>query len=159
MKTIRRAIRDSHKGSFRIIEFNVLGNHLHLIAAAGGAQALGKGMQGFEVRLVRRLNKVLKRTGSLFATRYHARSLESPRDVRNTLRYVLCNRKHHAAEKKFDKFWIDPFSSAPWFTGWAAPVLPRHRVDELRPTAEATVWLLTTGWRRHGPLRFDERPA
>ncbi len=159
MKPIRKAIRESHKGSFRIIEFNVLGNHLHLIVEAGGADALGRGMQGFEVRLVRRLNRILKRRGPLFRTRYHNRSLSSPRDVRNTLRYVLCNRKHHAAERHFDKVWIDPFSSAPWFTGWAAPIAPRHRNDEPRPTADATVWLLTTGWKRHGPLRFDEAPA
>ena len=104
MKTIRDAVRDSHKGSFRIVEFNVLGNHLHLICEAGGALVLGRGVQGFTVRLVRRLNRKLKRVGKYFATRYHARSLTSPRDVRNTLRYVLFNRKHHAAEKRFDKF-------------------------------------------------------
>jgi hypothetical protein len=28
-----------------------------------------------------------------------------------------------------------------------------------RPTEKATVWLLTTGWKRHGLLRFDERPG
>ena len=161
MKTIRRAIRDSHKGSFRIIEFNVLGNHLHLICEAGGAVALARGVQGFTVRLVRRLNKLLKRTGKYFANRYHARSLTSPRDVRNTLRYVLCNRKHHAAEKRFDRFWIDPYSSGTWFSGWAAPVRSqRDLAREPKPTADATVWLLTTGWKaRHGPLRFDERPS
>ncbi len=160
MTPIRKAIRESHKGSFRIIEFNVLGNHLHLIVEANGARALGLGMMGFEVRLVRRLNKILKRRGNLFRTRYHNRTLTSPRDVRNTLRYVLCNRKHHSAEKKFDKFWIDPFSSAPWFTGWEVPVTRWHRSDEVRPTVDATVWLLTTGWiKRYGPLRFDERPA
>jgi REP element-mobilizing transposase RayT len=159
MKPIRKAIRESHKGGFRIIEFNVLGNHLHLIVEAGGADALGRGMQGFEVRLVRRVNKILKCRGRLFCTRYHNRLLSSPRDVRNTLRYVLCNRKHHNAERYFDKNWIDPFSSAPWFTGWAAPVARWHRSEEPRPTADATVWLLTTGWKRHGPLRFDEAPA
>ena len=159
MKPIRKAIRESHKGSFRIVEFNVLGNHLHFIVEASGAPALGRGMQGFEVRLVRRLNRILKRRGKLFRTRYHNRTLTSPRDVRNTLRYVLCNRKHHNAERRFDKFWIDPFSSAPWFTGWAQPIMPRHRSDEARPTVDATVWLLTTGWKRYGPLRFDERPA
>jgi REP element-mobilizing transposase RayT len=159
MKPIRKAIRESHKGSFRIIEFNVLGNHLHLIIEAGGVGELGRGMQGFEVRLVRRLNKILKRRGKLFRTRYHNRTLSSPRDVRNTLRYVLCNRKHHDSERRFDRYWIDPFSSAPWFTGWAQPIVHRHRSDEVRPTVDATVWLLTTGWKRYGPLRFDERPA
>ena len=31
VKIIRRCVRDSHKGGFRICEFNILGNHLHLI--------------------------------------------------------------------------------------------------------------------------------
>jgi REP element-mobilizing transposase RayT len=161
MKTIRRAIAESHKPTFRIVEFNVLGNHLHLISEAAGALALARGVQGFEVRLARRLNKAMKRTGKLFGARYHARSLTTPTQVRNTLRYVLCNRKHHAAEKKFDKLWIDPFSSAPWFSGWAQPIRSqRDLVDDAKPTADATVWLLTTGWKiRHGPLRFDERPS
>jgi hypothetical protein len=110
------------------------------------------------------LNAALSRSGKLFAQRYHARYLKTPREVRNALRYVLLNRKHHAAEKKFAKFWIDPYSSAAWFDGWAQPI----RGDELwkreifkldRPTEKATVWLLTTGWKRHGLLRFDERPS
>ena len=40
---IRKAIRESHKGSFRIVEFNVLGNHLHLIVEASGARELARG--------------------------------------------------------------------------------------------------------------------
>jgi hypothetical protein len=28
-----------------------------------------------------------------------------------------------------------------------------------RPTAEATVWLLTTGWKRHGLIGFGETPG
>lgn len=161
MATIRNAIRDSHKPSFRIVEFNVLGNHLHLVCEASGAAYLARGVQGFVVRLVRRLNKKLKRTGPIFGNRYHARSLTSPRDVRNTLRYVLCNRKHHAAEVRFDKYWVDPYSSAPWFSGWAAPLRSQLALArDTKPTGDATAWLLTTGWRtRHGPLRFDERPG
>ena len=161
MKTIRAAVRESHKPSFRIVEFNVLGNHLHLICEAAGAISLARGVQGFEVRLVRRLNRALKRSGKLFGARYHTRSLSTPRDVRNTLRYVLCNRKHHAAERNFSRDWIDPFSSAPWFTGWAAPIRSqRDLATDERPTAAPLTWLLSTGWKaRHGPLRFDERPS
>lgn len=164
LKIIRRAVRASHKGGFRICEFNVLGNHLHLVSEASDKQALASGVAGFEVRVARRLNRVMGRSGKLFPDRYHARYLRSPREVRNVLRYVLLNRKHHDAEKRFSKMWIDPFSSAAWFGGWAQPV----RADEPwkrellaldRPTAKATVWLLTDGWKRHGVLRFDERPA
>ena len=111
------------------------------------------------------MNSALKRTGKLFAHRYHARVLKTPREVRNALRYVLLNRKHHAAEKRFDKYWVDPCSSGPWFTGWAEPIRKNapylyELVTAERPNAAPTVWLLTTGWKqRAGPLRFDERPA
>jgi REP element-mobilizing transposase RayT len=165
MKIIRTAIRQSHKEAFRIVEFNVLGNHAHFITEASDKDALATGMQGLEVRLARRLNVALKRTGKLFAHRYHLRCLTTPREVRNALRYVLLNRKHHDVEKRFARYWIDPCSSAAWFSGWAEPI--RIDIGEraalvamARPTAPATVWLLTTGWRqRHGPLRFDDALA
>ena len=164
MKIIRRAIRQSHKPDFRVTEFNVLGNHLHLITEAGHKDALSRGVAGLEVRLAYRLNSALKRRGKLFADRYHARYLRTPREVRNALRYVLLNRKHHDVEKRFARYWIDPYSSAAWFDGWAEPIRAdapwkRELVKQDAPTAKATVWLLTTGWRCHGLLRFDERPG
>ena len=165
MKVTRRAIADSHKPEFRIVEFNVLTNHLHLIVEANGAAALSRGMNGFGVRAATRLKRALARTGKLFATRYHARALRTPREVRHALRYVLLNRKHHAAEQRFAKYWIDPCSSAAWFAGWAEPIRAEVHwkqvlVAQAAPTATATTWLLTTGWHeKHGRLRFDEAPA
>ncbi len=165
MKIIRPAIREAHKGTFRIVEFNVLANHLHLITEANGKHQLARGMQGLEVRLARRLNSAFKRSGKLFAQRYHARYLRTPTEVRHALRYVLLNRKHHDAEKKFGKYWIDPYSSAAWFTGWSEAIRAdsdwkRELVAMEPPTARPTVWLLTTGWHlRHGPLRFDDAPS
>jgi REP element-mobilizing transposase RayT len=162
MKVIRAAICASHKPDFRIVEFNVLGNHAHFITEASGKDALACGMQGLEVRLARRLNSALKRAGKLFAHRYHSRVLATPTEVRNALRYVLLNRKHHEAEKRFARYWIDPCSSAAWFGGWAEPIRPdtderRELLEMEPPTAPPTVWLLKTGWRqRHGPLRFDD---
>ena len=164
MKSIRRAIREAQKASFRIVQFNVLANHLHLITEADNTDALSRGVQGLAVRLARRINRGTKRSGKLFTHRYNARYLETPRQVRNALRYVLQSRKHHAAEKTFRAHWIDPCSSGPWFDGWAEPI--RYPSDELRalmrtepPIARASVWLLTTGWRRHGPIGFDEQPS
>ena len=164
VKIIRAAVKASHKSGFRIVEFNVLGNHLQLITEAADKRALSTGVQGFAGRVAYRLNSAPDREGELFADRYHARYLKTPREVRNALSYVLLNRKHHASEQKFTKTWIDPFSSAAWFDGWAQPI----RADEPwkrallaidRPTAKATAWLLTDGWKRHGLLAFDERPG
>jgi hypothetical protein len=89
-------------------------------------------------------------------------SAKTPREARNRIRYVLLNRKHHAAEKAFAKCWIDPHSSTPWFDGWAGAVRTQvcaQLVAQSAPTARAKSWLLATGWRRHGPLAFDERPG
>jgi REP element-mobilizing transposase RayT len=132
LKIIRAAIRASHKPSFRIVEFNVLGNHLHLITEASTKHALATGMQGFEVRVARRLNSALMRTGKLFAHRYHARYLKTPRETRNALRYVLLNRKHHNVEQRFSKYWIDPQSSAARRLGGAHP---RRRAMEAAAAA------------------------
>jgi len=164
MKIIRRAIRQSQKRDFKVHEFNVLGNHLHLITTAARKDALSRGAAGLEVRLAYRLNTALGREGKLFPDRYYARYLKTPREVRNAIRYVLLNRKHHAAEKQYARQWIDACSSAAWFDGWAQPVRgdepwKRELLAMERPTEQATVWLLTTGWKRHGLLRFDERPA
>jgi len=163
METIHAAIRDSHKPGFRIVEFNILHNHIHLLVEAATTIDLSRGMQGFAGRLALRLNRALKRTGKLFGTRFHARALTTPRDVRNTLRYVLLNRKHHDARTRFDRYWIDPHSSAPWFDGWAEAIRGAYWKRELaampQPTQRASTWLLATGWRKRGLLRFDEAPA
>jgi len=164
MKTIRECIRSAQKNTFRIVEFNVLSNHVHLIVESPDKDARARGVQGFAVRLARRLNFAMKRSGKLFAHRYHARVLTTPTQTRNALRYVLQNRKHHGAEKRFHKTWFDPYSSAPWFNGWANPLRTtmmwqQDLVEMASPTAKATTWLLTTGWKRLGLLRFDEAPA
>lgn len=155
------AIRDAQKPTFSVIEFNVLANHLHLITEALGAELLARGVAGLEVRLARRLNRALKRRGKLFKDRYHVRYLQTPTQVRHAIRYVLFNRKHHDTATRFDKCWIDPFSSAPWFTNWASdvPRWKRKLVDEQAPTVAPSTWLLSAGWLRLGALRFDETPA
>ena len=166
-----RVIRDAilaggHRDDFRVIHFSVLGNHLHLIVEAANERALARGMQGLTIRFARRLNAVLARRGSLFATRYHARSLKTPREVRNAIRYVLLNARHHAADQgaRLSKYWVDPYSSGPWFDGWRQPI--RSDAPWLRqlqrthcPTAAPRVWLLTDGWRKRGLIGFDELPT
>lgn len=170
---IVRAVRaviaaGGHRDDFRVVHFNVLGNHLHLIIEAAGAPALARGMLGLNVRLARRINAVLGRTGSLLAQRYHARVLRTPREVRNAIRYVLLNGRHHAAERGqvLARGWLDPFSSALWFDGWRDAI----RTDDapwLRalartpcPTAPPRTWLLTGGWRRGGgPIPIDDVPG
>jgi REP element-mobilizing transposase RayT len=159
MTTIRKAIADSQKAWFRIVEFNVLGNHLHALVEAEGTGELSRGVQGFAGRVALRVNRATHRSGKLFATRFHARTLTTPRDVRNTLRYVLLNRRHHDKATSFARDWIDGCSSAPWFDGWAVRLRPHALAAQSPPTVRARSWLLAVGWRQRGLLRPDESPA
>ena len=160
MRVIRAAIAaGGHRGDFRVVHYNVLGDHLHLVVEAAGAVALARGMQGLNIRLARRINALLDRRGRLLAQRYHARPLRTPTEVRNAIRYVLLNGRHHAAERSevLSGGWVDPYSSALWFDGWKAAI--RTDAPWLRalaragcPTAAPRTWLLSVGWRRGGGL-------
>ena len=105
---IRRAfVGVRERLSFRLNEYSVQGNHLHLIVEAEDNRALSRGMQGLAIRMARALNRVMDRRGTVFADRYHAHVLKTPNEVRNALSYVLNNdRKHYDS-----KHPIDPYSS------------------------------------------------
>ncbi|HEX4384601.1 MAG TPA: transposase, partial [Myxococcales bacterium] len=79
---IKQALHDAsgHLG-MQVVHFSVQGNHLHLVVEAENAAALSRGMKGLAVRVAVRLNRLAKRRGTVFADRYHARVLESPRAV------------------------------------------------------------------------------
>lgn len=168
VRVVRAAIAaGGHRADFRVVHFNVLGNHLHLLVEAAGQPALARGMQGLGVRLARRINALLGRVGSLLAHRYHARALRTPREVRNAIRYVLLNARHHATSRRdaFSRGWVDPYSSAVWFDGWRdairtdAPWL-RALTRTTCPTAAPKTWLLNGGWRRGGgPISIDDIPG
>src|SRR5439155_22992404 len=123
-------------------------NHLHFLVEIEDESALSHGMKGLLVRVARSLNRLWGRQGAVFADRYHARALRSPREVRTALVYVLQNaRKHRAAVGE-----TDSFSSAAWFEGWEHPPgsFDSSRCIGRAPVVAARSWLLRAGWQRHG---------
>lgn len=161
VRSIRRSIQRAHKAGFRVVQYAVMGNHLHLVVEASDRRRLARGMQGLKVRLARGLNKVLGRRGRLFRERYHVRALRTPREVRNHLGYVLNNLRRHAAQRgrSLARGWVDPFSSGPQFGGWAGRIRTDRRLVGEEVTAPAETWLLRVGWRRHGLLSPDLVPG
>jgi hypothetical protein len=145
-----------------VVEYSIQGNHLHLMIEAEDKRALGRGMQGLKVRLARRLNTLFGRRGTMFRERYHCRQLRSPREVRHGLGYVLNNRRRHVG-RTLARDWVDPFSSAPGFSGWARrTVTGAGAVLELggKPvTRAARFFLLREGWRREGLLEPNGIPG
>ena len=98
---------------FRLVHFSVQGNHIHMIVEAPDAEALARAMKGLEVRMARALNKVMDRRGTMFADRYHAHLLISPREAANAVRYVLENWIVHAMRNADPApSGVDPFCSA-----------------------------------------------
>ena len=95
---VGKAIRaGKEKNGFRIVHFSIQSNHLHFIVEAEGKKELALGIKGLAIRLAHAINKALGRTGKVFPDRYDARAMNCPRDVRNTIRYVLANNKHQCA--------------------------------------------------------------
>jgi REP element-mobilizing transposase RayT len=80
--------------AFRIVHASVQGNHLHLLVEADSNRVLSRAMKGFLVSCAKRLNAIAGRSGRVFADRFHAASLPTPRQVRNALAYVLAYASH-----------------------------------------------------------------
>ncbi|MCI0674039.1 MAG: transposase [Myxococcaceae bacterium] len=140
---------------FRLVHHSVQSNHVHLLVEARDARALSRGMKGLGVRIARALNALWRRrAGRVLADRYHARILQTPREVRNALRYVLTNAHKHGLRILGGP---DPFSSGDDFDGWKGA---RNMSAESSASlfGRARSWLLRTGWKRHGLLSWNEAP-
>ena len=123
---------------FRLVHFSVQGNHLHLVVEAPDERRLTRGLQGLAVRIARRLNRLMQRAGKVFADRYHAHILRTPREVARAVAYVLGNFFVHAARRgeRIEATAPDPYSSAAANdSGPPLVVAPR-------------TWLLCIGWKR-----------
>ena len=158
----RALLRMLRRDDFRVVHVSIQATHLHLLCEATDERALSRGVRAFEISVARRINRVTARRGRVFADRYHAEAITTPRRARHALASVLNNWRRHREDAA--RGWrIDPYSSAIAFDGWrgheaiAGWRLPRG-YDAL-PVRLATSWLLTTGWRRHGRVRLDERPG
>ncbi len=163
-KALRHAfVHGCSKGRFRICQFSVQGNHVHLVCEADDALALARGIQGWKIRVTRRLNKLWHRSGTLWDDRYHAERITNLRQLRNTLCYVLHNARRHGEQLPAWTHGIDPYSSAYYFDGWDDDAfregLTPSDDDPRPPVAPAQTWFLNVGWRRYGRLGVDEVPA
>jgi REP element-mobilizing transposase RayT len=113
----------------RVVQLSVQGNHVHLLVEAPDQIALGRAMKGLGVRIARRMNAMMGRTGRVIGDRYHARRLQTPTEVRNAMHYIRYNHQHHGIGRSP----VDEYSSDVVFAGLVVP---------------ARLWLVTDGWKR-----------
>ena len=121
-----------------------------MLVEANGPTGFERGVRGLAIRIARLVNRMCGRHSAVWADRYHARLLRTPREVRNALVYVLNNFRKHLRGARV----LDPYSSARWFDGWrtsATGAVPS-------PLARAQTWLARKGWRLRGLIDVEERP-
>ena len=141
---------------FRLVQYSVQRDHIHMIAEAVDRRVLARGVQGLLIRVAKALNRLWGRKGSVFGDRYHDRVLRTPREVRRALAYVLNNARRHGLRLAQA---MDFYASGPWFDGWRERVRTRGVPSVPRPVAVGRTWLLNVGWRRHGLVGLAEVPG
>ncbi len=129
-RAMRGALACASRDDFRVVQYSVQRDHLRLIVEADDEKALSRGMRGLAICCALAVNRALGRRGALWADRYHAMALWTPRMVRNALVYVLANAAKHLRAVA----GLDPCSSAPWFDGFRdAAALPVRRGEPPTP--------------------------
>jgi hypothetical protein len=150
----------------------VQGDHVHLLCEANSKITLARGVQGFQISAAKHLNREItrakrlerRRRGKVFADHYHVESIDSVRQVRHVLSYVLNNwRKHHQDRETVGLYEgrIDPFSSGVLFAGWKERTQPVSIPpdDEAPRVATPHTWYLTEGYKRAAPISVYEVPG
>lgn len=111
IRTVLGALRASNRDWFRVAQYSVQANHIHLIVEAEDARSLSSSMRGLVVRIARRVNRLLGGFGRFWADRWHGVALTTPSQVRNVLVYVLQNWRKHAHNNAIRA--LDPCSPPP----------------------------------------------
>ena len=162
-QAIARALRRTlGETAFRVCHTSIQKNHLHFLIEAEDAAALSHGMRSLAIMAARAINRVLCRRGKVFAYRYHATAIASPRQMRNALSYVLNNWRRHEEDhtsEVAERATLDPYSTAIHFRGWREGVFAAPRRYEPLPAAAPETWLLRVGWERHGRISAWDVPG
>ena len=159
VRELRRSLVEAcERGTFRVVHYSLMDDHVHCIVEASGRRALACGMKSLGARLARAVNRVFERTGPVLDGRYHVVSLRTPLQVHRAVRYVLLNARKHA-RRPGRGLRIDPASSGRWFDFWRERAIGTDPIGGTREVALPRCWLLRIGWRRHGRIGLTEIPG
>jgi hypothetical protein len=175
--TIAVALREltySDRDAFRIVHISIQNTHVHLIVEAAHKTALSRGLQSFQISAAKHINREYskaaglerRRRGNVFIDRFHEEIIESPRQARHALAYVLNNwRKHREDRTRASRTWnVDPYSTGALFGGWkrreeATTMWRWPQTYEPLVVYLPNTWLLREGWLKHGRVDFREVPS
>lgn len=107
LKLLHHCIKKSRMKGLRIVHYTLEFDHVHLLVEATNKETTSKGMQSFGIAFSKGINKLKCLKGRVFKTRYHFRKLNSPREIKNVLNYILGNSIKHGQSPSI----ITPYNS------------------------------------------------
>lgn len=152
-QAVREALARVGLPGFRVVHTSMQDTHFHFLVEAENKAVLSRGMQGLAISLAKRINAAhgkrgVPRVGKVFAYRYHATPIRTPRQARNALRYVLNNWRHHQnSASAYDQ--LDPYATGYAFSGWSRETGWYENWAGI-PSMAPETWLLNVGWQRAG---------
>ncbi len=144
---------NAHEG-LAIVHYGLRQRNVLLLVEAPDNRALAIGLRSFSIRLAKAVNRHLGRQGPFFSDRFAMQLLESPRQVRQGLAFVLLG-----ASPKKGREQLDAYTSAPSLQGWKLPAPSSVMADDEPCVAAPQSRALRSGWRRYGLLDPSEAPA
>ena len=162
LRMFQRSLREVRgRPDFRVVEYSVQTDHVHLLVEASDKDALARGMKAVGSRLARAVHRAFARCGRVLAGRYHLRALTSPKAVRHALAYVLLNTRKHWRQRngQAPPVRIDAASSGRLFNGWSRKAPSVALVLGLREISPAETWILRIGWKKFGLIDPAEIPG
>nr|HEX4316986.1 transposase [Kofleriaceae bacterium] len=151
--------RVNGREGFRVVHMSLQQDHVHFIVEADDHRIFVAGMRALTIATAKAINKAKGRRGRVFAYRFHATTVSSPRQARNVLAYVLNNWRHHLEDEKSvaaRDAELDPYASGAGFSGWRERVAPPSY--EPLVLAAPHTWLLREGWMKHPLISIHETP-
>jgi REP element-mobilizing transposase RayT len=107
-KEIRQSMRRAREAGIRIVQFAVLGDHIHMLIEAQDALQLGHAMRAMSISLSKRISLRMKKNLRVLKERYHRRTLTTLAQVRHAKNYIAGNaNKHGFTRHKFDWYCSD----------------------------------------------------
>jgi hypothetical protein len=106
----RGAVRMRVKGA-TLSHYAIQPNDAHLIVSLARGAELHRAITSFACVIAKAMNAAAGRRGPVFQGRYHARSLETPNELWNGMRYLLTQAGHHGFDVPPAE---DPYTSYTW---------------------------------------------
>ncbi len=124
-QTVQSAFLHFDGDRYRLLEWCVMPNHVHLLIHCGFGTSLGEIVRSWKTFTARKINTLSGTSGQLWARDYHDRYIRDPDHLANARAYIR-NNPVKAGLCQSPAAW--PWSSAAW---------PEHRSDRESPDSHA----------------------